>query len=196
VDVLILPPGNYNFLNDKTQAESFKQWIRRGGRVIALQQAADALSKAELGLKMKGGLEGDKEKDKDDDKDNYDVLKRYSDRERDFIPGSTSGAVLRVELDNTHPLAFGYPANYYTLKLDDKIYEFIKDGWNVGVIKKEDPVAGFVGAELKPRLKNGLLFGVMPLGSGSITFLVDDILFRSFWENGKLMMANAVFLVK
>ena len=196
VDVLILPPGNYNFLNDKNQAESFKQWIRRGGRVIALQQAADALAKAELGLKPKGGLEGDKEKEKDDDKDNYDVLKRYSDRERDFIPGSTSGAVLRVELDNTHPLAFGYPANYYTLKLDDKIYEFMKDGWNVGVIKKEAPIAGFVGAELKPRLKNGLLFGVMPLGSGSITFLVDDILFRSFWENGKLMMANAVFLVK
>ncbi len=192
VDIVILPPGNYPFLSDKGQAESFRQWIRRGGRVIALQQAADALAKAELGLKPKGGLDsGDK-----NEKVDYDALKKYGDRERDFIPGSTPGAVFRVELDNSHPLAFGYPDHYYTLKLDDKIYEFMKDGWNVGVIKKDAPVAGFVGAELKPKLKDGLVFGVMPMGSGGITFLTDDILFRSFWENGKLMMANAVFLVK
>jgi hypothetical protein len=192
VDVLILPPGNYSFLSDKNQAEAFRQWIRRGGRVIALQQAADALAKAELGLKLKGGLDSGVKNEKAD----YDALKRYSDRERDFIPGSTPGAVFRVELDNSHPLAFGYPDHYYTLKLDDKIYEFMKDGWNVGVIKKNAPVAGFVGAELKPKLKDGLVFGVMPEGRGTVTFFTDDILFRSFWESGKLMMANAVFLVK
>jgi hypothetical protein len=26
-------------------------------------------------------------------------------------------------------------------------------------------------------------------------FLADDVLFRSFWENGKLLLCNAVFLV-
>jgi hypothetical protein len=69
----------------------------------------------------------------------------------------------------------------------------MKDGWNVGVIKKEDPVAGFVGAELRNKLKDGLLFGVASHGAGAITYFVDDILFRSFWENGKLMLVNAIF---
>ena len=91
---------------------------------------------------------------------------------------------------------FGYPKYYYTLKMDAAVYEFIKDGgWNVGTLKKENQVAGFVGYKLNPKLKDGLLFGVQELGDGTVTYITDDILFRNFWENGKLMMCNAVFLV-
>ena len=100
-----------------------------------------------------------------------------------------------MDLDNTHPLGYGYPGYYYTLKMDNNIYEFFKeDGWNVGVIKKANQVAGFVGAKLKDKLKDGLLFGEMPMGKGSIILLADDPLFRGFWENGKLLFCNAVFM--
>ena len=61
----------------------------------------------------------------------------------------TPGSIFRVELDNTHPLGFGFPDYYYTLKHDDAIYDFIKEGgWNVGVLKKDKQVAGFVGSKL------------------------------------------------
>jgi len=65
----------------------------------------------------------------------------------------------------------------------------------VGVIKKENQVAGFVGSKLKDKMKDGLLFGVQDMGGGKIIYLADDLLFRSFWENGKLMFCNAVFIV-
>ena len=52
-----------------------------------------------------------------------------------------------------------------------------------------------VTSELKNKLKDGVLFGVQDMGRGNIVFLADDVLFRSFWENGKLMLCNAVFLV-
>lgn len=123
-------------------------------------------------------------------------MHRYEARERDALSGSTPGSIFKVQLDNTHPLAFGYPDYYYTLKQDAAIYDFIKeDGWNVGVLRKDKPVAGFVGVTLARRLKNGLLFGVQDLGNGTATYLTDDVLFRSFWENGKLLFANAVFFV-
>ena len=126
----------------------------------------------------------------------YASLKKFEERDRDYIPSSIPGAIFRVELDNTNPLAFGYPDHYYTLKLDDNVYEFIKEGgWNVGVLKKDKAVAGFVGSKLKHKFQDGLLFGVQEIGDGTITYLADDVLFRSFWENGKLMFANAVFLV-
>ena len=45
---------------------------------------------------------------------------------------------------------YGYPSYYYTLKMDNIIYEFIKEGgWNAGVIKKDNQLAGFVGFKLK-----------------------------------------------
>jgi hypothetical protein len=33
------------------------------------------------------------------------------------------------------------------------------------------------------------------MGRGSVVYMVDDPLFRSFWENGKLLFSNAVFMV-
>ena len=191
-DVIIMPSGNYRFLTDKAQLETLKAWINRGGRLVALESGVSSLAKAEFGIRLKKGEETDKK----EEVDSYAVLKRFEDRERDFIPSSTPGALFRVELDNTHPLAYGYPRVYYTLKLDENIYEFIKEGgWNVGVVKKDSEVAGFVGAKLRKKLKDGLIFGVQQMGEGSVTYLADNLLFRNFWENGKLMFCNAVFLV-
>ena len=188
-DVLIIPDGNYRFLGDKAQSESFKDWISKGGNVVALGSAVEQLSKLEWStIKLK--------KDSDSASKNEDPLRKFENRERDFIQNTTPGSIFRVEFDNTHPLGFGYPNYYYTLKQDEKIYEFIKEGgWNVGVLKKNKQVAGFVGSKLINRLQNGLLFGTQDLGRGSITYLADNVLFRSFWENGKLMFSNAVFLV-
>lgn len=191
-DVLIMPDGNYRFLAEKAQLDAFKEWISRGGRVVALEGAVGALAKAEIGVKIKKADEAGKK----DEKEDYSALRKFEERERDGISNITPGSIYKVELDNTHPLAYGYPAWYYTLKMDDQVYEFLKeDGWNVGVIKKDNQVAGFVGARLKEKLKDGLVFGVQQNGSGTITCFTDNVLFRNFWENGKLMFCNAVFLV-
>ena len=188
-DVLIMPDGAYRFLSDKTSADAFKAWINGGGNVVAIEGAVAQISKLDWAIKSK-------KMDEEDTKNKYEALHRYEDRERDFIPGTTPGSIFKVALDNTHPLAFGYPDYYYTLKMDNAIYDFIKEGgWNVGVLKKEKKVAGFVGSKLVNRLQDGLLFGTQEVGRGNVTYLADDVLFRSFWENGKLMFCNAVFLV-
>ncbi len=189
-DVIIMPSGNYRFLNEKTSADQLKDWISKGGRLVAIEGGVGQLAKLDWTIKAK------KSEDSVDKKDIYNSLQVYEERERDFISSSIPGSIYKVELDNSHPLAFGYPNYYYTLKQDDAMYEFIKDGgWNVGVIKKENQVAGFVGTKLKDKLKDGLLFGVQDIGSGEVVYLADDVLFRNFWENGKLMFCNAVFFV-
>lgn len=188
-DVIIMSNGNYRFLNDKTQAEKLKNWVSEGGRLIALENAVTQLARTDWAIKSK-------KQDDNKDTSTYAPLRRYEDRERDFIPNQTPGSIFKVELDNTHPLAFGYPNYYYTLKLDDNIYEFIKEGgWNVGVIKRNNQLAGFVGSKLKSKLQDGLLLGSQSLGRGTIIYFADNPLFRGFWENGKLLFCNAVFLV-
>ena len=56
-------------------------------------------------------------------------------------------------------------------------------------------VSGFSGEEAKKGLKNSIIFAEKRMGSGSIIYLVDDVLFRSFWENGKLFFINSIFFV-
>ncbi len=71
----------------------------------------------------------------------------------------------------------------------------MKEGWNVGVLKKNSYIAGFAGYKAKNRLKDALIFGVEEMGNGQIVYMADNPLFRLFWENGKLLFCNAVFLV-
>ena len=63
------------------------------------------------------------------------------------------------------------------------------------MMKKDAYVAGFVGSKVKPKIKDALLLGVQDFGGGHIIYFAEDPLFRSFWENGKLLLCNAVFLV-
>ena len=196
-DVVILPNGNYRVLEDKNVTEGLKSWVREGGRLIAMQDAVMDLAKGEWGIREKAtASEKEGEKDDSDRKADYSVLRRYDDRQREEVMNSVPGAIYRVELDNTHPLAFGYPDHYYTLKQDENVYEFIREGgWNVGVIKKDNFVSGFTGNRARARLRDGLVFGVQDFGRGKVIYMADDPLFRGFWENGKLLFCNAVFLV-
>ncbi|MGZ5220464.1 MAG: M14 family metallopeptidase, partial [Chitinophagaceae bacterium] len=189
-DVVIMPDGNYRFLTDKTASDELKTWISNGGNLITLEGAVGALSKLDWAIKAKKADDSNSK-----DKDPYENLRQYDNRDRAALKDYTPGSIYKVELDNTHPLAFGYPSYYHTLKMDNYQYEFLKDGWNVGVVKKQGSVSGFVGGSLSKKLQDHLVLGVQEIGRGSTTYFTDDVLFRSFWENGKLLFANAVFLV-
>ena len=195
IDVLIMPDGGYKFLKDKDAAAEIKNWVQQGGKIIALDNAVSQIAKAEWGMKLKKTDDEEKKDEKKDSNNIYVDVKRYENRERDGIVNNIPGAIYKVELDNSHPLAFGYGNTYYSLKMGSDMYEFMKEGWNVGVIKKENQLAGFVGSKTREKIKDGTVIGVMPMGSGSVVFFADDPVFRNFWENGKMLLANAVFLV-
>ena len=187
-DVLIMPDGRYNDL----LSDNLQSWVRDGGKLIALENAVAALVD-------KKGFDIKKKEIKKDDKADAKtkaIIKLYGDRNRDAIRSSIPGAIFKLNMDNTHPLAFGLPNYYYSLKLSDDIYDLLgDDDWNVGTVQKNSYVAGFAGAQSKQKINDGLLLGVQSLGRGSVVYIVDDPLFRSFWENGKLLFSNAVFMV-
>lgn len=190
-NVIIFPDGNYKPVNDKGITDMLKDFVKSGGNIIAMQDMMQQMAGGDWGIKLKE----DKDKEKGEDKGDYAALKRYENRDREELTNTIPGAIYKVQLDNSHPLAFGYGDTYYSLKQDPDIYEFLKDGWNVGFIKKDNYVTGFAGTKVKGKLKDDLVFGVLNQGEGAVIFLADDPLFRGFWEGGKLLFANAVFMV-
>lgn len=189
-DVLIIPNGIYSSLNNKGDKDKLKAFVSNGGKIIAMESGAATIANLDFGFKMRNS-----DDDTSNGKNDYADLRKYGDRERDYLPKTIPGAIYKLQLDNTHPLAFGYPAFYYTLKQDDRLFEFLKDGWNVGVVKKGAYVSGFAGSKVKTELQDGLLFGNVEYGNGNVVIITDDVLFRLFWENGKMLFGNAVFLV-
>ena len=193
-DVVVLPGGSYGGVLSEDQRTSLREWIRAGGRLVALEGAARFLAgKDGFGLKQKEKKK--EEEEEEEEPDHEKALRAYADRDREAISRSVAGAVFRAHLDATHPLAFGYGDTYFTLKRDDSAFSFLKEGWNVGVLREDARVSGFAGAETLGPLENSLLFGVETMGRGEVIYLLDDPIFRGFWYNGRLLLANAIFMV-
>ena len=188
-DVLILPSGNYSDMLNKKTLTKVKKWTRAGGTVLAIGNALQSFADTDdFALKTKKP-----EEKKDSISDN---LTLFSDRERESVADLITGSIFKSTLDNSHPLAFGYGKNYFSLKLSGTSYNYLKEGYNVGYFNEETKnVSGYAGSKASKEVPKSLLFGEEPMGNGSIIYMVDNPLFRSFWENGKLFVANAVFLL-
>ena len=187
-DVIILPSGSYNDILDERRLEEIRDWIREGGRLIALERAAAFLAdKDGFGLKSKP--------DDQDDADSLNTeIQPYADRDRHEITQDIPGAIFRTELDTTHPLAFGYPRDYFTLKVNPRAFSWLEDGWNVGVLKENSLVAGFAGTQALEPLEQSLILGMESIGRGEVIYFADNPIFRGFYYHGRLLLANAVFL--
>ncbi|MFN4145670.1 MAG: M14 family zinc carboxypeptidase [Runella sp.] len=191
-DVLIVPAGGNTLIRDN-QLSALREWLRAGGRLILMETATSLLADKEgFGLKNKKD-----EVKKSDKKTATDSLKIYANRERESVSDETPGSIYKIKLDNTHPLAFGFPDYFFALVNNTYNYELLKDGWNVGYLKKEKEgyVAGFTGRNAKEKLQNVLFYGVEDIGRGKVVYMANDPLFRGFWYNGKLLFANAVFML-
>lgn len=190
-DVLILPEGYYKSVLNDDAFKIIEDWISDGGKLIAYGNAVNVFEGKE-GFDLEKNEKDEKEKDSLSEEN----LIPYADREMEGTKDMITGSIYKVTLDNTHPLAFGYGNSYYSLKLGSSSYSFLKDGYNVGYIKGEfESVGGFSGKTAAASLKNSIVFAQAEKGRGSVVYLLDDVLFRSFWENGKLFLANAVFFV-
>lgn len=193
-DVLIIPEGNYNSILNDDNFKILEDWVSQGGNLIAIGNAV-ALFEGKKGFDLnKNASENDEEKEDEASDKN---LIPYAEREMESTKDMITGSIFKVKLDNTHPLAFGYDDTYYSMKLGNKSYKFLEDGYNVGYIEGDAvSVSGFSGERAKASLKNSIVFAQAKKGSGSVVYMVDDVSFRSFWQNGKLFLANAVFFVK
>ncbi len=188
--VLVLPEGNYKSILNEDGFKNLEEWINKGGKVITIGNAVATFEGKEgFDLKKNGDEKAEKEKD------TLGNMIPYAQREIESTKDFITGSIYKVNLDNTHPLAFGYGDSYYSLKLGSDSYSFLKEGYNVGFIKEPESVSGFSGETAIASLKNSIVFAEAKKGRGSIIYMVDDVSFRSFWQNGKLFLANAIFFV-
>jgi hypothetical protein len=185
VDVLVLPDGEYEEWLSDPRAEGLTRWVRQGGRLIALGDANAALA----------------------DRSVYRLTQKPTETAVDTVAEaslepygsqsslSTPGSIHRVEIDPSHPLAFGLEAPYFTLKRSADAYAFSGGGTAAGVLEAGAPVSGFMGARAQGQIDDTLVFGTQRMGEGEVVYFVDNPLFRGFWYGGHVLFSNAVFFV-
>lgn len=185
-NILILPDGRYGNYFDEKQLKRLREWVQKGGKLIAMGDAIGAID-GENGF----GIEK-KEMDTDS---TSNVPSPHENLEREQIKRAITGAIFKTKVDNTHPLAYGYGKDYFTLKLGNASYNYLKNGNAVFLEKTTKPFSGFAGSDAQAQVAESLIYGAENFGSGQVVYMIDNPLFRGFWENGKLFFANALFMV-
>ncbi|WP_375584351.1 M14 family zinc carboxypeptidase [Cyclobacterium xiamenense] len=192
-NVLILPSGDYS----EEFYEPLINWVTSGGKLVALDEALTLFADKEGSMLRTYADETDKARWDSVAAASQAVEKTapYLERERLDISSYAAGAIFQVELDATHPLGYGKTGKYYSLKNSSDRYALMNQGINAGYIAGTDSHrTGFIGYKIKPTMAGSLVFGVAPKGAGQLIYLADNPIFRSFWEDGKLILANALFL--
>ncbi len=182
IDILIIPGGFYEKWSNSRTEKKIYEWLNKGGKILALSSALNLFANTDaFNLKKK------------ENPIQNNSMVPYSKIERNQISNITTGSIYEATIDKTHPLSFGI-SRYYTLKLDVDAYSLLEDEGNAFTLNsRANPVAGFIGHLARENQKTSLLFGQELHGEGKLIYLVDNMLFRGFWHNGKQVFSNAVF---
>jgi len=195
-NTLILPDGYYGL--SEGEMKEVSSFVSGGGKVIAIGNALGSFADKDGFALAKYATEEEKNEAKKarDAKELEARNDSYHDQERRGISNSTPGVIIRNNVDQSHPLSFALGDSYHSLKTSRQRYSLLKDAWNVISVPEDYTYYGFVGAGLKPKLENTFSFAVEEKGGGNMIYMVDNPLFRGFWENGTLLFSNALFLVQ
>jgi hypothetical protein len=196
-DVLILPSTYGPALNAAAQSK-ITDWVKAGGKLIAMDGALNLFANKE-GFALKNFESEDDKKAAEKAEaalSKQERLEPYLDAERLETASGIAGAIYEVKMDQTHPLGYGTGGKYYTLKNSSARFTYLNGGANAGVIASSDSYrTGYAGYKIKSKMGESLAVGAERQGRGQIVYFVDNPIFRGFWESGKLVLSNAIFMV-
>ena len=182
INTIIMPNGPGNI--DEKTLSLLREWVSEGGRLIAFE---DALKR--LADKPGFDLASKPEKEGNINKENIPFLHT----ERHQISEQLPGAIIRAEADPTHPLAYGIGKVYYSLKTNPAAYQLNNKLSHAIWIGEQLESYGFIGHKVKSRQSDSPVASMQQMGNGTVIYLADSPVFRSFWQNGKMILANALF---
>ena len=177
---IILP--NSNNL-DNSISEKLKEWIKKGGNLIAYQNSLNWLNKKDI-FKMKT-------------KQNNLLANNISFKDRSNFFGAQriGGAIFEAKIDRSHPINFGYNNDKISLFRNTTIFiEPEKNSYDNPIIYTQSPLlSGYISEENLKLLKGTIPLKISSYGIGQVIGFTDNTNFRAFWYGTNKLLMNAIF---
>jgi len=186
-NTMVMVSGKYN-LTEK-QMSKIKDWTSKGNTLITIGTA----SKWAVEKKLV------KEKLTKTEKDSTEIAVRkpYVDARENIGKESLGGVILNVDLDITHPLAYGYRDSNIPVYKNNSVWLTPSKNSYATVAKyaKNPHIDGFITEKnMQENILNSASLIVSKLGSGRVVLFADNPNFRGSWYGTNRLFLNALFL--
>ncbi|MFK5889494.1 MAG: M14 family zinc carboxypeptidase [Flavobacteriaceae bacterium] len=183
-NTFVLVSGSYSQLDDK-QITRIKNWVAQGNTLITSRQASSWAIKKKL---VKEVLIK---------KDTSKNTKRlpYGDASEYIGRNQIGGAIFKVDLDLTHPLAFGYHQKQIPVYKNNNIWLKPSKSAYATVAKydRHPHIDGFITKKNLEIMKKSASLIVSPIGRGRVVMFADNPNFRGAWYGTNKLFFNALF---
>lgn len=186
-NTLVLVSGSYEFT--QKQQDKIKDWANTGNTLITIGTASKwAIEKKLVNEELTKV-----------DKDSTKVALRrpYVDAAENIGKESLGGAIFKVNLDITHPVAFGYRDSSIPIYKNNAVWlQPSKNEYATVAKYSENPhIDGFItDKNLNEFLKPSASLIVSPMGTGRAILFADNPNFRGSWYGTNRLFLNALFL--
>lgn len=195
---LIMVNGDYDKLTG--QVARIRDWVRSGGTLILQRGAAvwaqdHAIGKSDDSSTGAIAATGPTLQDsilKDND---FTAHRRYENQELDSRSEKIAGAILHVEIDDSHPLGFGYDHDgVAVMRQGTHVFPSVESPYaNPGRYSESPLLSGYVSDKNLERLSGTPAITVEKVGKGSIVSFADNSNFRAYFYGSSKLFLNALF---
>ncbi len=178
---LIMTSGNYSSLS-KGQLDHLKDWLNRGGVLIAIRTASEWLQRQAIV----------KENYLEIEDENTSQTVAYANRRNVSGAQAIGGSIYLANIDTTHPLGYGYQKKQIPVYRNTTI--FFKPNAHTPVTYAENPLmGGYISKPNLEKVKQSASVQVSPVGQGKVIHFIDNPNFRGTWFGTNKMFFNAIF---
>jgi len=184
--VLLMVDGDYSGLTQEF-VDRLKAWVGAGGRLVVAQRAAK--------WAVEQGLANVEFKSFENPAESRWI--RFEERDNVKRASEISGAILEVQLDSSHPLAFGLRQRVASFKLNREVLNPLADpGATVGVYTHDPVLSGYVPSDRQSAFAGTAAILSVTAGKGRVVLMEDSPTFRGFWFGTHRLLLNAALLAE
>ncbi len=197
---LIFPAGSYGPLAEGF-ADDLRTWIAAGGVFVATRSGAEWAVREQLAsVTMLGVSDADAAAEVSLEDETAAAPERviYADKPDHDAEAVIGGVIFAAELDNTHPLGFGYAdRDVFVHRSGRNAFEPTDDPFATVLRYAEDPAdllaSGFVSEPNLERLAGLGSLAAQRSGAGSVILFADEPFFRGYWHGTARLFLNTLF---
>jgi len=185
-NVIIMVSGNYKMLL-KSDKEKLRSWVSKGNTLILSAKANSWAIKNRI---VEEELVAQKK-----DSSKQTTRLDYADSRGAIGKQSIGGAIFKVDLDITHPIAYGYHSRGLPVYKNNSVFiKPSKSRFSTVAKYANDPhIDGYITKENLEKMDKSASILVSKIGSGRVIMFADNPNFRGSWYGTNKLFMNAVF---